>query len=218
MAISGVPFGQAVVSTWKEKRGELASATGREFERRALPLMRIFQSDIIQSPEMGPYDRAGIDLFAWDDRLRFPWVVQCKGFKEGELGSSQVRQILESIDAFLRSEYACDNYVLLHNRTGQNRDAVMRIEEGLEAIRRSGKATTAWLWDRQTFIREARKRLQSIILARLGNDASRLLSEHEALFRFGGIYIPCVPFLKSAEFSATSSPVTCVHNLRTTVR
>jgi hypothetical protein len=72
------------MGAWETLRGELAAATSREFERRVLPVMRLFHGEIIQAPELAGLDRAGIDLLAWTDIQPFPWVVQCKGFKEFE--------------------------------------------------------------------------------------------------------------------------------------
>ena len=181
------------MGVWETLRGELATADGREFERKALPLLRLFHCDMIQPTEMKTLDRAGIDLLVWSDDFKFPWAVQCKGFKEVDLGESQIKQILASIRKFANSPYSCDHYVLLHNRTSQNREATKLIRESLAHLLQSGKASTVHLWDRQKFIVEVQSRLRGLILERMQSDAISALQQHEAIFRFGSVYIPIVP-------------------------
>jgi hypothetical protein len=148
---------------------------------------------MIQPTEMKTLDRAGIDLLVWSDDFKFPWAVQCKGFKEVDLGESQIKQILASIRKFANSPYSCDHYVLLHNRTSQNREATKLIRESLAHLLQSGKASTVHLWDRQKFIVEVQSRLRGLILERMQSDAISALQQHEAIFRFGSVYIPIVP-------------------------
>jgi hypothetical protein len=184
----------ARMGVWETLRGELATATGREFERRALPLLRLFNRELILVPELQDLDRAGIDLLVWSDDRRFPWVVQCKGFKaKEEIGKSQVKQVLGSIEKFRHSEFSCANYVLLHNRTGENREAVQEIEKNLSALREEGKATSTLLWDRQRFISKAKERLRDVIVTRMREDAEITLHQQERLFKFGSVYLPVVP-------------------------
>ena len=182
------------MGAWEILRGDLAAATSREFERRALPVMRLFQPDMIQAPELAGLDRAGIDLLVWSDTRTFPWVVQCKGFKEfEELGESQTKQILKSIKKFHESPYSCEEYVLVHNRTGENRQAAAAINEALNALREDGKATSAQLWDRQTLIKLAKRRLRTMLVDRMRQEAEQVLSNNEKLFRFGSAYVSDVP-------------------------
>lgn len=192
MIRTGLTMGNNV-GAWETVRGELAVASGKEFERRVAPILRLFQSDVIPTPEMQHLDRAGIDFITWSDEGPLPWVVQCKGFKEQELGSSQVEQILESIDKFRKSEWTCEEYAILHNRESKNREAVHVIEESLARLREEKKAVVTRLWDRQSFISDARKRLRDIFVERMRDDAARLLAKQEGLFRFGSVYVPDVP-------------------------
>lgn len=181
------------MGAWETVRGELAVASAKEFERRVAPILRLFRSDIVQAPEMQHLDRAGIDFVVWSDEGPLPWVVQCKGFKEQELSSSQVKQILKSVEKFRQSEWTCENYAILHNRDSKNREAVRVIEKSLTQLREEGKAAVTLLWDRQSFISDARKRLRDIFVERMREDAARLLAKQERLFRFGSVYVPDVP-------------------------
>lgn len=182
------------MGVWETIRGELAVASDREFERRAAPMLKLFRSEVVHSPAMGHLDRAGIDFVVWSDEGPLPWVVQCKGFKDQEsLGPSQLAQILKSIEKFRNSEWSCEEYVFLHNRTGQNRDAERTIQESLARLREEGRAVVTRLWDRQTFIRDARKRLRDIFVKRMRENADRLLREQESMFGFGSIYVASVP-------------------------
>lgn len=182
------------MGAWETVRGELAVASEREFERRVAPILKLFRSDVVQTPARQHLDRAGIDFVVWSDEGPFPWVVQCKGFKEQNgLGPSQLRQILKSIEKFRKSKWSCDEYVLLHNRTGENREAERTILENLARLQDEKKAAATRLWDRQTFIRDARGRIRDILVERMREDAARRLHKQEGLFRFGSIYLPYVP-------------------------
>jgi len=68
------------VSIWRIKSGELAAATGRDFERQVLPLLKAFWPTLIRPREMKQLDNHGIDLVVWSDDLYFPCVAQCKVF------------------------------------------------------------------------------------------------------------------------------------------
>lgn len=200
------------MGTWETFRGELAVASGREFERRAAPVLKLFRSDVVQTPEMQHLDRSGIDFIVWSDSGLLPWVVQCKGFKEREdIGPSQVEQILESIEKFRQSEWSCEEYVLLHNRTGENRDAERTIQESLARLREEGKAAVTRLWDRMAFIRDARMRLRDIFIERMREDADRLLRKQEGLFRFGSVYVPDVPVTEKNLLIKRNEPVRMEH-------
>ena len=187
------------MGAWETVRGELAVATDREFERRAAPILKLFQPDVVQTPARQHLDRAGIDFLVWSDDGPLKWVVQCKGFREQEgLGRSQLNQILRSIEKFRRSEWSCEEYVLLHNRTGENREAERIIQEELSRLRTENKAITTRLWDRQSFIRDARKRIRDLFIERMRDDANQLLHRQSGLFRFGGLYVPLVPVTESS--------------------
>lgn len=185
------------MGVWETLRGELAAATGREFERRSLPILRLFHRDLIVAPELRDLDRAGIDMLVWSDDGRFPCVVQCKGFKANEaIGRSQIDQILKSIAKFKNSGFSCVEYVLLHNRTGENREAEGEIERGLLGLRETGKVDIARLWDRQSFIARARAQIRDMIVARMREDAETTLRQQQRLFKFGPAYVPVVPVLE----------------------
>jgi hypothetical protein len=135
--------------------GELATAYEREFERRALPLIRMIYPGAIGAPQLLSLDRAGIDLLLWSDVQPFPLVAQCKGFKPEvqELGESEVKQCLKSIEAFRKSEFKADHYVLIHNRTGKSETFRIQVQEELQQLVESGHVKRADLWDRHLFLR-----------------------------------------------------------------
>jgi hypothetical protein len=192
------------MGVWETLSGELAVSTGREFERRALQVFRLWDTAFVQPPEMQSLDRQGVDLLIWSDSKPFPWVVQCKGFKElDDLGDSQVRQALASIDAFKISGLKCQRYTLVHNRTGKNQTANALIKQKLDELIAGQSAKTAELWDRQQFLKHAKQQLKTLIATRLKQDAKQLLRENERIFKFGSVYIERVPTNEyRAEFGA----------------
>ena len=192
------------MGVWETLSGELAASSDREFERRSLPILRFFDPNFIQPPMLQGLDRAGIDLMVWADGHSFPWGAQCKGFKEkDELGDSQVRQAIRSIEKFRTSPFHCDRYLLIHNRTAKNQEATHVIKEALAQLVNEGKAAKADIWDRRLFLSQAKHQLRSLIVSRINEDADRLLREQEELFRFGAVYTPHVPVTAlRAAFSA----------------
>ncbi len=127
----------------------------REFEKKAHPVLEIFDPAIRLPPRRGLIDRAGIDLYVDATTKNHPnfmqWVVQCKGFEEfGQaLDASSLRQIQDSIDTFRESKYSCDKYTLLHGRIANDpkiRDRVDKLLLGLVADRKA-KYAERWSID-----------------------------------------------------------------------
>ncbi|HHD63797.1 MAG TPA: hypothetical protein ENK96_05410 [Desulfobulbaceae bacterium] len=182
------------MTVWTRKSGELASASARDFERLALPLLRAFWPALIHPRELSGLDRAGIDLVIWSDSGEFPVVVQCKGlYQEETLVSAQLPQIRKSIESFRRSRFKCQTYLLLHNRTGEDRIAHKEILELLNELVQAGKATNAELWDRQTFLKNVKLQLKGEIANRIVKRAKALIESNKRFFRFGGIHVDPVP-------------------------
>lgn len=182
------------MSVWTQKSGELASASAREFERLALPLLRAFWPALIHPRELSGLDRAGIDLVVWSDSGEFPVVVQCKGlYQEETLVSAQLPQIRKSLESFRDSRFKCQTYLLLHNRTGEDRIAHEKILGYLNELVQVGKATNVELWDRQTFLKNVRLQLKDEIANRVVERAKALIESNKRFFRFGGVYVDPVP-------------------------
>lgn len=179
---------------WETKKGELASASSHDFERRSLPLLRVTWPSLIRPRETLHIDRQGIDLLVWSDDHHFPCVVQCKGlYQEEQLIESQLPQINRSIEAFINSNYTCDHYVLLHNRTGEEKQTHDKILAKLDELIKVGKAKAVTLWDRQTFIRDTKVRLKDLLAAELVAESVRLLDQQRRFFVFGDVFVSTVP-------------------------
>lgn len=182
------------MTVWTRKSGELAAASSRDFERLALPLLRAFWPHLIHPRELSGLDRAGIDLVVWSDSDPFPVAVQCKGlYQEERLVSDQLPQIRKSIESFKRSRFKCHRYLLLHNRTGEDRAAHDEIIGLLNELVEEGKATGAELWDRQTFLKKVRLQLKKEIASRITDRARASIESQKRFFRFGGLHVDPVP-------------------------
>jgi hypothetical protein len=156
--------------------GELATAEGKVFERRALPLIRLIWPDALGTPALRSFDRSGIDHLVWSDTEPFRLVIQCKGFEvlEEEFGDSQIEQCRKSIASFRDSGLKANLYILLHNRLGKNASFREEIKAELLQLVESGQVNKAELWDRQTFIRAAFnkmvERVRSVIAKKQRSD------------------------------------------------
>lgn len=182
------------MTVWRQKGGELAAASARDFERLALPLLRAFWPTLIHPRELSRLDRAGIDLVVWSDSGDFPVAVQCKGlYQEETLVSEQLPQIRKSIESFRNSRFKCQTYLFLHNRTGEDRIAHKEILGLLDELVQIGKATNTELWDRQTFLKRVKLQLKTKIEERVVERAKALIESDKRIFRFGGVHVAPVP-------------------------
>lgn len=182
------------MTVWTKKSGELAAASARDFERLALPLLRIFWPTLIHPRELSGLDRAGIDLVVWSDSGEFPVVVQCKGlYQEEKLVSTQLPQIQKSIESFKNSNFKCQKYLLVHNRTGEDRTAHEEILAHLSELVKTGRANEAELWDRQTFLKKVKLKLKEEIANRIVERTQALIEANKRFFRFGGVHVDPVP-------------------------
>ena len=133
----------------------LATSEARDFERAALPLLRIRWPAAVQAIAMASLDRAGVDIVVPDRSGGYAVFVQCKGFRvrEAELGESQLRQCLASIASFRTSGLKGDRYILVHNRDGRSREFRAAIRRALRDLVKDGVVRRAALWDRHWFLR-----------------------------------------------------------------
>lgn len=160
-------------SEYKKLSGELAASEDLHFERMVLPLLRIIWPQLVGTPARRSFDRKGIDHLVWNDVETLPLVVQCKGFQvqEHELGMSQVRQCLDSIDSFKNSNLIVDIYLFVHNRSGQNELLRNTVTTALDDLVKQKRANRALLWDRKLFLREVFNamlaRIESFLFARI---------------------------------------------------
>jgi hypothetical protein len=142
---------------YKRLAGELTTSEGREFERRALPLLRVIWADAVAPQALGSFDRSGADILVWSDTKPFPLVVQCKGFRADEIdiGDSQIRQCQKSIASFRKSGLEARAYVLVHNRTLKNDQLRNTINAELRRLVESGRVVKAMMWGWQELLRAA---------------------------------------------------------------
>lgn len=189
-------------TAWKRSIGTLSNANGDEFERTVLHYLRVIWPAMIQAPRLQRLDRFGVDLCLPDSDTHFSVVVQAKGFKVDEqLTESQVTgQILPSIKKFRESPLICDEYILLHNRKGDDRELASIIQAELDQLILCGKAKSALLYDLSKFMKKVREFIDYRIRNKLKARSIRLLQQHEYCFHFGNIYVPIVP-LKQLEWN-----------------
>jgi hypothetical protein len=139
---------------YKRLSSQLARADGRDFEREALPILRLLWPDIVAAPPMGGFDRIGVDQIAFGNGDEVALAVQLKGFQvvEPEIGTSQVDQCLKSIEAFLKERTRADVYLIIHNRDARNAEFRDPIEARLRKMVDEGQAREASLWSRQQLV------------------------------------------------------------------
>jgi hypothetical protein len=172
----------------------MKASSGLDFERLALPLLRIRWPDLAHPASMAALDRRGIDhvLVAKGDPLQV--VVQCKGFKVLEpLGESQFDQISKSIQSFLGSEHRCTTYLLLYNRFGIDRAFSQRVLAELASLKTAGKASQVLLWDLNELVKQLAKDLSRRIVEEIQRLAKQSGHRERSPFLFGDVVLTRVP-------------------------
>ncbi|MCD6282668.1 hypothetical protein J7J84_03560 [bacterium] len=109
------------------------------------------------------------------------------------MGYDQLRQTTKSIDAFRKADITCETYVLVHNRDSRNRKFNEIIKNKLRQLVSEGRASKAFLWDRQTLLRKTFERMKVLVDGSLRERCEKLLSYSTNLFDFGGCYVSEVP-------------------------
>src|SRR5262249_20173804 len=127
------------------------------------------------------------------DQGPFPCAVQCKGFSVQAIGDDQIRQTLDSIEAFRSSGVKVGTYLVVHNRDGKNQKFAQLVEKQMQLLVRNGLAVTSELWDRQKLLSKTDDRLRQLIVAQIRDYSSNLLQEFQSRFKFGRLYKSTVP-------------------------
>lgn len=146
---------------WKSKSQfqklsyELASRERRSFERAVLPYLRLIAPNAVQTQPRGSLDVDGVDLVVpGETDGHFELGLQCKGFEvtESRIGADQIRQCVESIEAFEKSTARVEKYWLVHNRSGNSKVLHDAVAEHLQNLVETGRAADARLLDRDAFL------------------------------------------------------------------
>lgn len=184
-------------AVWGKLSGLLAASVHDDFERKVLPFLRFLWPSIRQAPRMKKWDQQGIDLFVWTDEGPFPCAVQCKGFEVQTLDRSQIEQVRSSIKTFRNSDYTAEVYILLHNRSGENRSFAEEVEKELKLLVDEGKARQAFLWDRERFLNHFFSAVEEALASSLRRHSEQVLKAVQKLFAFGSVHLDQVPVTHS---------------------
>lgn len=148
---------------WKSKSQfqrlsyELAHHERTDFERAVLPYVRLIAPGAVQTQAQGSLDVAGVDIVVPGKKDGwFELGVQCKGFQvtETRIARDQIRQCVESIEAFAQRSARVEKYWLVHNRSGNSKVLHDAVFEHLQNLMRTGRAQEARLLDRDAFLAE----------------------------------------------------------------
>jgi hypothetical protein len=180
-------------TAWHKWSAQLAHRLDRDFERACLPFLRLIWSEMMIPKPLSKWDRQGIDLISIGNGGKLQCVVQCKTSQQTALGAPDVRRAEDSINAFRRSDHACETYLLLINGDGRNAEYNLSIEKQLATLVSSGKAERAELWPRTKLMNTSFARMRQILARTLRERAQERQEIFRGLFRFGHVYLPDVP-------------------------
>ena len=191
------------MSRWRSHKaysnlsGELQETVGREFEKAALPLLKIIWSDLTRPPELGAWDRKGVDLLSRSDDDHLDVVIQCKGYEVSRPGTPQLKEAKKSISKFRDSNQKAKHYVLLYNRPSSNRKFHLELESKAIDLINSKVVERAEVWDLQTFLDEVFNSMAERIDKYLIQSANELLSRFEKLSDLSFPFVDRVPIRES---------------------
>lgn len=130
----------------------LRTAEGRQFERAALPYLRLALGDVRQAPPR--LDERGIDLVKGDGEP-FELVVQCKSSVERIVLPQQLARARASIHKFRDSGYRTDRYVFLFNRVEETVAHGDALRPECDDLVRMGAARRYDIWSHHDLLNAA---------------------------------------------------------------
>jgi DNA replication protein DnaC len=180
---------------WTEVKSILTAESGRDFERVALPFLRIEWPELAYPSDLGFLDCKGIDQAVVAPGRVFPVVIQFKGFEIlGQLGQSQLNQVEKSIHAFLASGINCERYILLYNRDGYNQQFEQAAQVIVNQLVTQGKAQVAEIWNVDDAVKFLQSSLDKIVKRKMSEVSSKKAQLQQSHFLFGNVLIEDVPY------------------------
>ncbi len=177
---------------------ELVNKYDRQFEEICFKILSSFLVNLESVKAKGLVDRAGIDIFTWEQTETIKDAFQCKGFEIGEFGESQCQQCEKSILSFKKNLYKVENYYFIINRHIKDRNLKIRLQEKLDELVRMGKVKNVYLLELQKFIEYVIDNLK-IQIEKDINSKSELLYRNFIDSMEQKFYYENVPFDDSSE-------------------
>lgn len=187
----------AGTTAWDNLSYELSNANAKDFNKKALSLLRIFDASFQISSEL-----PGFDFFTHsksNDEGKFGWVVQSQVFDTSlDLSEESAHQIGAIAQSFLDAGFICDKYWILHNHQHGNRGAIFlsflsKLNEYRVKLESSKKINNVLVVPRQDFINEAQKKFKKLLTSLLQNYSDKYRLDIEHRLDFGKYYIENVP-------------------------
>lgn len=170
---------------------ELIHNSRYSFEKSCIELLREIDREIIDSKELGHFEREGIDAYTFDVSInKYQNAYQFKGFEVMEFGDSQKKQCLKSINSFSKSDKHFNKYYLITNLP--IKDASLRTEIENE-IKLKIKTPSCLLLDSNQFVKMLLGKYNKIILQQIEKYNKRVVSQYQFIVD-QKFYYPEVPY------------------------
>jgi hypothetical protein len=194
-------------TAWDNLSSELSNANTKDFNKKALSLLRIFDASFQISSEL-----PGFDFFTHsnsNNEGKFGWVVQSQVFDTAlDLSEESAPQMGAIAQSFLDAGFICDKYWILHNHQHGNRgkkffSLLNKIDEYCVKLKSSKKINIFLVVPRQDFITLAETEFKKLLTSLLQNYSYKYRLDIEHRLDFGKYYIDTVP---SEEFEINFKP------------
>jgi hypothetical protein len=158
---------------------ELIHNSRYPFEKSCIDLLRVMEPDIIDSKELGHFEREGIDAYTYlVETNTYSKAFQFKGFEVMEFGENQKNQCLKSINSFSKSDKTFDEYCLVSNLPIKDKALREEIEKEIHN-KIKGKTSKAYLIDTHQFVDLLLTAYRKIILKKIEEYNIRVVSQYQ---------------------------------------
>lgn len=149
------------MSAFETTRRALESATSREFERLAEPVLRVLAPELRFGPELGDMDRAGVDAFEPAPHgASLQLAIQCKAAASPRFRKDKmIESCRKSINDFLKSGHKTERFVFVVNFWGKEEEIRKEIAEDLHLLGERSVARNVDYWTVAELIDHARERV-----------------------------------------------------------
>lgn len=145
-------------------RVQLASATGRDFERLVLPYLQFVFPDLGQPTPLAIWDRKGVDLMTTPEEDPIGICVQCKSTTKTRFDLTEINEFKNDLQKFAASGTRCKRYIVALNRNDFDGEVYNAISGFVPTLALSG---TVEVWELGRIVREAENAIKELIRRRI---------------------------------------------------
>lgn len=167
------------------------------FEQNAFELLNPIIPSLIDSKQLGKFDKIGIDAYTIENET-YDKAYQFKGFEKREFAKSQVGQCVKSIESFIKGGISFNKYLFIVNRPVKP-DERKIIEDKLKDVPTTVCPNCLFL-DVNQFVSYLRKQYKTLSLNKIYSHNSLLIEQYRKAIE-QNFYLTNVPYVDTYNVS-----------------